>query len=115
MTTQTIQITKNVYLEFSSMIDTCAGIPQEDNEFNGLFTALDKSKFQNPYFYAELNEAQIKQLIHFAHKQIEYLFNITIPQLNDDQDYKEAGACRYTIKGLQKLINSLTEKVSVSV
>jgi hypothetical protein len=49
-------------------------------------------------------------LIHFSHKQIDYLAGTTIPELNYDGNYKEAGACRYTIKGLQKLIASLDEK-----
>ena len=110
MTTKTIQITKNVYLEFSSLIDTCAGIPAEDSEFDGLFTALDNSNFNKRYVYAELNEAQIAQLIHFSHKQIEHL-GWVIYELKNDQNYKEASACRYTVKGLQKLIDSLTEKV----
>jgi hypothetical protein len=107
----TYKITRNVYNEFSSMIQTCAGIPEEDTEFDGLFTALDNSDFLNGYHIVELNQAQVKQLIHFSHKQIDYLAGTTIPQLNYDGDYKEAGACRYTIKGLQKLVASLEEKV----
>jgi hypothetical protein len=104
-----IKITRNVFNEFSSMIDTCANIPEEDNEFDGLFTALDNCNGNNHYAYAELNQAQVKQLIHFSHKQIEHL-GWVIYELNNDQNYKEAGACRYTIKGLQKLIASLDEK-----
>ena len=106
-----IKITKNVYNEFSSMIQTCANIPEEDNEFDGLFTALDNSNFSKGYHIVELNQVQVKQLIHFSHKQIDYLAGTTIPELNYDGNYKEASACRYTIKGLQKLINSLDEKV----
>jgi len=106
----TYKITRNVYNEFSSMIQSCANIPEEDNEFDGLFTALDNANFLKGYFFVELNQPQVKQLIHFSHKQIDYLANTTIPQLNYDGDYKEAGACRYTIKGLQKLIASLDEK-----
>lgn len=108
----TYKITRNVYNEFSSMIQTCANIPEEDNEFDGLFTALDNSDFLKGYHIVELNEAQVKQLIHFSHKQIEHL-GWVIYELNNDQNYKEAGACRYTIKGLQKLIASLEEKVAV--
>ena len=104
-----IKITRNVYNEFSSMIDTCANIPEEDNEFDGLFTALDNGNGDKRYVYAELNEAQIAQLIHFCHRQIEHL-GWVIYELNNDQNYKEAGACRYTIKGLQKLIASLDQK-----
>jgi hypothetical protein len=108
-----IKITKNVYNEFSSMIQTCANIPEEDNEFDGLFTALDNSNFSKGYHIVELNPVQVKQLIHFSRKQIEYLAGTTIPELNYDGNYKEASACRYTIKGLQKLINSLEEKAVV--
>ena len=106
-----IKITRNVFNEFSSMIDTCANIPEEDNEFDGLFTALDDCNGNSRYAYVELNKAQIAQLIHFSHKQIEHL-GWVIYELNNDQNYKEAGACRYTIKGLQKLIASLDEKVA---
>jgi len=102
----TLKITRNCYNEFSSMIDTCAHIPEEDNEFHGLFTALDNSNGDKRYVYADLDESQLKMFMHFIEKQIEYLASTTIPQLNDDRNYAEAGNCRYTIKALTKLIDN---------
>ena len=111
MTTTQIKITRNCFNEFSSMIDTCANIPEEDNEFAGLFTALDNAEGNRVYAVAHLNEQQVKMFIHFIKKQIEYLAETTIPELNYDANYAEAGKCRYTIKALTKLMEQC-EKVA---
>ena len=104
MTTTQIKITRNCFNEFSSMIDTCANIPEEDNQFDGLFTALDNAEGNRVYALAKLNGPQIRMFIYFIKKQIEYLAETTIPELNSDNNYAEAGKCRYTIKALTKLI-----------
>ena len=109
MTTTQIKINLNCYHEFSSMIDTCANIPEEDNEFDGLFTALDAAEGNRVYVVASLNEQQVKMFIHFIQKQIEYLDGTTIPELNYDGNYAEAGKCRYTIKALGKLMAQCEE------
>jgi hypothetical protein len=110
MTTTQIKITRNCFNEFSSMIDTCANIPEEDNQFDGLFTALDNAEGNRVYAVANLNGPQIRMFIYFIKKQIEYLAETTIPELNYDGNYAEAGKCRYTIKALMKLIEQC-EKV----
>lgn len=112
MTTTQIKITRNCFNEFSSMIDTCANIPEEDNQFDGLFTALDNAEGNRVYVLANLNAAQLKLFIHFIEKQIEYLGFITIPQLNDDRNYAEATKCRYTIKALTKLMEQCEKAVA---
>lgn len=98
-----IKINLNCYHEFSSMIDTCANIPEEDDANYGLFTALDNAESNRVSKIADLNEQQVKMFIHFIEKQQEYIYNIVIPQLNDDRNYNEATKCRYTIKALGKL------------
>lgn len=103
MTTTQIKIALNCIHEFSSMIDTCAHIPEEDDANHGLFTALYEATSNKKFVYADLNAEQIKMLIHFIEKQQEYIYDIVIPQLNDDRDYNEATKCRYTIKALGKL------------
>jgi hypothetical protein len=104
MTTTQIKIALNCYHEFGSMIDTCAHIPEEDNPNYGLFTALYEAPSNKRFVYADLNAEQIKMFIHFIQKQQEYIYDIVIPQLNDDRNYNEAGKCRYTIKALTKLM-----------
>jgi len=98
-----IKINLNCYHEFSSMIDTCAHIPEEDDANYSLFTALDNAEGNRVSKIADLNEQQVKKFIHFIEKQQEYIYNIVIPQLNDDRNYNEATKCRYTIKALGKL------------
>lgn len=98
-----IKINLNCYHEFSSMIDTCAHIPEEDDANYGLFTALDNAEGNRVSIIADLNEQQVKKFIYFIEKQQEYIYDIVIPQLNDDRNYNEATKCRYTIKALGKL------------
>jgi len=112
MTTTQIKINLNCYHEFSSMIDTCANIPEEDDANYGLFTALDNAKGNRVYVVANLNDQQVKMFIHFIQKQREYIYDIVIPQLNDDGDYNEAGKCRYTIKALTKLMEQCEKAVA---
>ena len=104
MTTTQIKITRNCFNEFNSMIESCANIPEEDNEFAGLFTALDNAGGNSRYIVADLNAPQLKMFIHFIEEHIEYLAKATIPELNYDGNYAEAGKCRYTIKALTKLM-----------
>lgn len=111
MSTAQIKITHNCFNEFSSMIDTCANIPEEDNEFDGLFTVLDNAEVNGVYVIADLNPTQLKFFIHFIEKQIQYLSFVVISQLNDDRDYAEANKCRYTIKALTKLMKQCQEKL----
>ena len=106
-----IQISLNCYHEFSSMVDTCAHIPEEDDANFGLFTALDEAHGDKRFKYADLNKEQLKTLAYFAQKQQEYIYNIVIPQLNDDRNYNEANKCRYTIKALAKLADKCDELV----
>jgi hypothetical protein len=104
-----IKISLNCYHEFSSMVDTCAHIPEEDDANYGLFTALDDATSDKRFVYADLNAEQVKMFIHFIEKQQEYIYDIVIPQLNDDRNYNEANKCRYTIKALGKLIAQCEE------
>ena len=111
MTTTQIKINRNCYNEFSSMMESCANIPEEDDANYGLFTALDNAEGNRVYVVADLNEQQVKMFIYFIKEQIEYLSETTIPDLNYDGSYAEAGKCRYTIKALTKLIDQC-EKVA---
>ena len=109
-TSHIIKISANSFREFSSMIDTCDGNSEDDTWF-GLWTALSNSTctskgYQSPRL-ATLNQEQVIKLRQWIGDHIYYLLNVTIGQLNDDRQYQEANAVRYTVKGLRSLDQKL--------
>jgi hypothetical protein len=105
-----IKISANCYREFHAMIDHCSD-NEEDEFHSGLWTALGNAShtskgYQSPRL-ATLDKIQIEKLRKWIDSQIDYLLKVTVPQCNDDRDYKSANGCRYTAKGLRLLEQKL--------
>jgi hypothetical protein len=110
-----IKISNNCFREFHAMIDSCAD-NSEDDHWLRLWTQLSNSTrtskgYRSPRL-VELNNEQIIKLNKWITSQIDYLLNVTIGQCNDDREYKEANAVRYTVKGLKALNEKLSDLVN---